>query len=107
MEANMKTMLLMLVATVLAAPTLASAQYLGQESGYTIITPGEPPTFVNPSYNGGYTEITPGEPPTFINRNFNGGYTAITPGEPPTFINPTIPSAPSAPAFDEDDRDDN
>jgi cell division protein FtsL len=28
MEANMKTLLLMLVATVLAAPTLASAQYL-------------------------------------------------------------------------------
>jgi hypothetical protein len=62
---------------------------------------------VNPSYNGGYTEITPGEPPTFINRNFNGGYTAITPGEPPTFINPTILSAPSAPVFGEDDGDDN
>jgi len=97
----MRMMLLIVVATALAAPTLARAQHLGQERGYTVITPGEPPTFVNPNYNGGYTAITPGEPPTFINPSFNGGYTIITPGEPPTFINPTIPSAPSMPAFGE------
>jgi hypothetical protein len=102
----MKTILLILFAAVLATPTLARAQYAGQESGYTIITPGEPPTFVNPNYNG-YTAITPGEPPTFINRNFNGGYTVITPGEPPTFIDPTVPSAPSMPVFGEDDGGDN
>jgi hypothetical protein len=95
----MKTMLLVFVATLLAVPSLALAQYPGQQGGYTIITPGKPPTFVNPNYNGGYTVTTPGQPPTFMNRTFNGGYTVITPGEPPTFINPTIPSAPSLPAF--------
>jgi hypothetical protein len=86
-EANMKPMLVILVAIVMAAPTLARAQYWGRDSGYTIIKPGEPPTFVNP--------------------NFNGGYTAITPGEPPAFINPTIPSAPRMPIFDEAGGDDN
>jgi hypothetical protein len=101
----MKTIVLMLIATALTTPTLARAQYVRQESGYTIITPGAPPTFVNPSYNG-YTAITPSQPPTFINRNFNGGYTVITPGEPPTFINPAVPSAPSAPVFGENDGGD-
>ena len=95
----MKRILLILVALALAAPTMASAQHLNQESGYTIITPGELPTFVNPNYNGGYTAMTPGEPPTFINRSFNGGCTLITPGQPPTFINPTIPSYPNLSPF--------
>jgi len=103
----MKPMLVILVGMVLAAPTLARAQYWGRESGYTIIKPGEPPTFVNPNFNGGYTAITPGEPPTFINRSFSGGYTLITPGEPPTFITPTVPSAPRVPKFGEGDDDDN
>ena len=101
----MKTMLLVFVATLLAVPSLALAQYPGQQGGYTIVTPGEPPTFVNPNYNGGYTAITPGEPPTFINRSFNGGYTVITPGQPPPFINPTIPYEPSTAVFDEDGDD--
>jgi len=100
------TLLILAVLMSLAAPALAHAQYLGHDTGYTIITPGEPPTFVNPNFNGGYTTITPGRPPTFINRNFSGGYTVITPGEPPTFINPTTPSYPSAPVFGEDDSDD-
>ncbi|MBF6567737.1 MAG: hypothetical protein IVW54_02540 [Candidatus Binataceae bacterium] len=91
---------------ILAAPALARAQYLGRGTGYTVITPGGPPTFVNPNYNGGYTAITPGAPPTFINRNFNGGYTVITPGEPPSFINPTTPSALRAPAFGGDNGGD-
>lgn len=89
----MKSTPLMLAALMsLAAPALAHAQYRWPQSGYTIITPGAPPTFVNPNYNGGCTAITPGAPPTFINPNFNGGYTVITPGEPPTFVNPTFPS---------------
>ncbi|HVA69068.1 MAG TPA: hypothetical protein VNF45_07115 [Candidatus Binataceae bacterium] len=91
---------------VLAVPVLAQIQYAGHGTGYTIVTPGEPPTFVNPNYNSGYTAITPGAPPTFINRSFNGGYTVLTPGEPPTFVNPTIPSYPSPPVSGEDDGDD-
>ena len=103
----MKPMVVILVAIVLATPALARAQYCGRDGGYTIIKPGEPPTFVNPNFNGGYTAITPGEPPTFINRSFNGGYTVITPGEPPTFVNPTIPLAPSTSRFfGEDDAGD-
>jgi hypothetical protein len=102
----MKSRLLILAAAMsLAAPALAHAQYLGRDTGYTIITPGAPPTFVNPNYNGGYTVITPGAPPTFINRNFNGGYTVMTPGQLPTFVNPTIPSYPRAPVFGEEDGD--
>jgi hypothetical protein len=42
----MKTTLLILVAMLLTVPTLARAQYLGQDRGHTVITPGEPPTFV-------------------------------------------------------------
>ena len=95
----MRTIHLIVCVTMLAAPGLANAQYPGQQHGYTIITPGEPPTFVNPNFNGGYTAITPGESPTFIDRSFNGGYTVITPGQPPTFINPTSPLAPGTRAF--------
>jgi hypothetical protein len=102
----MKRMLLILAAMALTVPTLASAQFLNPESGYTIITPGEPPTFVNPNYNGGYTAITPGEPPRFIDRSFDGGYTVITPGRPPTFIKPTIPSYPKFSPSDADGCDD-
>ena len=98
---NMKRMLLILAAMLLAAPALARAQYSSHDSGYTIVTPGKPPTFLNPNYNGGYTAITPGAPPTFINRNSNGGYTVLTPGEPPTFVNRTIPAYPSAPTIGE------
>lgn len=103
----MKPMIVILVGIVLAAPTVAHAQNWRPQSGYTIIKPGEPPTFVTPNFNGGYTAITPGEPPTFINRSFNGGYTVITPGEPPAFINPTIPPAPRMPIFGEDGDNDN
>ncbi|HLK82888.1 MAG TPA: hypothetical protein VKT99_15545 [Xanthobacteraceae bacterium] len=103
----MKPMIVILVGIVLAAPTVAHAQNWRPQSGYTIIKPGEPPTFVNPNFNGGYTAITPGEPPTFINRSFNGGYTVITPGEAPAFINPTIPLAPrTSRFFGEDDAGD-
>jgi hypothetical protein len=62
----MKSRLLIIAAAMsLAAPVLAHARYLGQDTGYTIITPGAPPTFVNPNYNGGYTVVTPGAPPTY------------------------------------------
>jgi hypothetical protein len=66
-----------------AFASAASAQ------GYTINTPGQPPTFVNPSGNGGYVVSTPGRQPTFVNPTGNGGYVAQTPGQNPTFINPT------------------
>ncbi len=99
MGIDMKTTLLVFVATLLAAPSLALAQYPVQQGGYTIITPGKPPTFVNPNYNGGYVVTTPGRPPTFMNPTFNGGYTVTTPGEPPTFINPTFPLSPGTPVF--------
>lgn len=103
----MKSTRLMFAAVMsLALPALAHAQYLGNSTGYTIITPGEPLTFVNPNYNGGYTVITPGKPLTFINPSFKGGYTVITPGKPLTFVNPTVPSYPSAPPFGEDDGED-
>ncbi len=94
----MKTIVIV-VAVVLAVPALAHAQNWGRPGGYTIITPGAPPTFVNPSLNGGYTAITPGQPPTFINPSLNGGYTVITPGRSPTFIDPTIPQIPRAPIY--------
>src|SRR5579875_2959922 len=83
---GMKTTLLVLVTTLLTVPTLAGAQYLGQHQGYTIISPGEPPTFVSP--------------------NFNGGYTLMTPGQPPTFINPTLPYRANGPLFGQDDAGD-
>ena len=70
-----------------------------QNNGYTITTPGQPPTFVNPNIGGGYTEITPGRSPTFINPNMGGGFTVITPGQPPSFIRPNIPSLHLAPNF--------
>ena len=92
----MKNMLFVLgILMTLAAPGSARAQFTSRAGGYTIITPGRPPSFVNPNYNGGYTVIAPEQPPTFINRNFNGGYTVIQPGQPPTFINPTNPLYPS------------
>ena len=103
----MKSMLLIITAVMmLAGLALAQAQNTGPGTGYTIVTPGAPPTFVNPSFNGGYTAITPGAPPTFINPSFNGGYTIMTPGKPLTFVNPTMPSYSSAPDFGGDDSDD-
>jgi hypothetical protein len=42
-------------------------------AGYTIQTPGQPPTFVNPNpFGGGYTVTTPGQPSTFIQPNRYG-----------------------------------
>ena len=89
----MKRVILIMIAALMV-PYVACAQTLAPQTGYTIITPGQTPTFVHPNLNGSYTAITPGQPPTFINRNLNGSYTVITPGEKPTFINPTNPAAP-------------
>jgi hypothetical protein len=63
----------------------------------TIITPGQMPTFVNPTPNGGYTVITPGQWPTFIYRNGSNNYT-------PSYIytNP----GPRVNSLDDDDDDD-
>jgi hypothetical protein len=97
METAMKTMLLVFVAALMATPSLALAQYLGERDGYTIITPGKLPRSVIPTPNGGYTVITPGRLPTFINPTPDGGYTVITPGKLPTFIDPTFPSTPGWP----------
>jgi hypothetical protein len=47
----------------LICTTGAFAQY----SGYTIQTPGQLPTYANPTPNGGYTVQTPGQLPTYIN----------------------------------------
>jgi len=70
-------------------PYNAYSPYGGNSNrSYTIQTPGQPPTFVNPTGNGGYTVQTPGQLPTFVNPTGNGGYTVQTPGQLPTFINP-------------------
>jgi len=59
----------------------------GYNRGYTIQTPGQLPTYVNPSFGGGYTVQTLGQLPTYITPNFRGGYTAQRPGQLPTYIN--------------------
>jgi hypothetical protein len=72
----------------------ASAQnYLYQQPyqpprSYTIQTPGQMPTYVNPTPGGGYTVQTPGQMPTYINPNPGGGYTVNRPGQMPTYIRP-------------------
>ncbi len=77
--------ILLILAVLLLWPPLAEAQWPNRNPGYTIITPGQPPTFVNPNGAGGYTAITPGYPPTFVNRT-PMGWTILTPGRPPTWI---------------------
>jgi len=61
--------------------------------GYTVMSPGQPPTFINPNpFGGGYTVTRPGQTSTFVNPNpIGGGYTVTTPGRPSTFINPNYP----------------
>ncbi|MHB8382988.1 MAG: hypothetical protein ACYDC3_11715 [Candidatus Binataceae bacterium] len=99
----MKNLVAILTAFVsLLAPRAAMAQFSSPATAYTIITPGRPPSFVNPPFGGGYTVISPGQPPTFISRSFHGGYTVIKPGAPPTFINPANPSYPGRPLLGEE-----
>jgi hypothetical protein len=71
-----------------AAFALISSAAMAQQ-GYTIFTPGQPRTFVNPNGNGGYTVFTPGRPRTFVDPDGAGGYRVFTPGHPRTFINPS------------------
>lgn len=78
---------------------LAHGQFLGLGQGYTTITPGRPPTFQYPNFNGGYTTITPGKPPTFTYPNGFGGYSIITPGKPPSFVYPNTPMPPVWPSY--------
>ena len=70
-----------------AAFELVSSAAMAQ--GYTIFTPGQPRTFVDPNGNGGYTVFTPGQPRTFVDPDGAGGYRVFTPGQPRTFINPS------------------
>jgi hypothetical protein len=80
--------LLFAFVAILVGTVAASAQ------GYTINTPGQMPTFVNPNGNGGYIVNQPGQMPKFINATGNGNYVVNTPGQMPTFINRTGPVAP-------------
>jgi hypothetical protein len=75
--------LLLTMATSGLLMTAAHAQ-----GGYTIFTPGQPLTFVNPNAGGGYVVTTPGRPTTYVDPNGGGGYTITTPGQPTTFVNP-------------------
>jgi hypothetical protein len=78
------------LASVSGGCAMAQSGYPNQtpNRGYTIQTPGQVPTFVNPSGNGGYVVQTPGQTPTFVNPTGNGGYVVQTPGQAPTIINP-------------------
>ena len=49
--------------------------------GYVIQTPGQTPTYVNPTPGGGYTMQTPGQTPTYITPTPGGGYRIQTPGQ--------------------------
>jgi hypothetical protein len=80
-------------AIALIAVSFGSAAYAQYHpyhpgTGYTIQTPGQLPTYVNPNFGGGYTIQTPGQLPSYVNPNFGGGYTVQTPGQLPTYISP-------------------
>ncbi len=74
-----------------AAFMLSSSAILAQNvGGYTVMTPGQPPTVVSPSaFGDGYRVMTPGQPLTTVSPNASGGYTAMTPGQPLTIISPS------------------
>jgi hypothetical protein len=74
------------VLTLIGIIGVSSAAYAQQ--GYTIFTPGQPRTFVEPNGLGGATVFTPGQPRTFVDPTPNGGYTVFTPGQPRTFVQP-------------------
>lgn len=79
------------VLTLLAVACLCSSTAHSQMGGYTVMTPGQPPSVVtpNPSPFGGYTVATPGQPKTIVTPNaLGGGYTVATPGQPKTIISP-------------------
>jgi hypothetical protein len=85
----------LVLAAVVAIPFAHTAQAQGwpqspHNGGYTVTTPGQGTTFVNPNPIGdGYAITRPGQPTTFVNPNpLGGGYTVTTPGQPTTFINP-------------------
>jgi len=67
-------------------PTYVTPQFGG---GYVIQAPGQAPSYLTPSFGGGYVHQAPGQPPTYIQPNSIGsGYTIQSPGQPPTYINP-------------------
>jgi hypothetical protein len=77
----------MRVIVLTAVLALLSSTAIAQQS-YTVFTPGQPRTFVNPNIGGGYTVFTPGQPRTFISPpDSSGNRTVFTPGQPRTFIN--------------------
>ncbi len=87
---------------------LVTIEPLVHAEGYVIQTPGQMPTYVNPTPGGGYVTMppgqmpsyttltpgggyvtqTPGQMPTYATPNPGGGYTVTTPGQMPTYINP-------------------
>jgi|GEM_PF-1027453 len=90
----------LLAGLLLTDPRAARAQsFWPGAQGYTTITPGKPPSFQYPNFDGGYTTLTPGKPPTFSYSNGFGGYSIITPGKPPSFVYPNTPLPPSWPAY--------
>ena len=79
---------LLIFGTNALAQSYYGSDYYGgySDRGYTIMTPGERPTYISPDYGGGRTIMTPGQRPSYISPDYGGGYTITTPGERPTFI---------------------
>jgi hypothetical protein len=65
----------------------ASAQQLRTfgtlDRGYTVQTPGHPPTYVTPTPGGGYTFQTPGQLPTYAAPNDDEWHTPQQPDRAP------------------------
>ena len=65
----------------------ASAQQLRTfgtpDRGYTVQTPGHPPTYVTPTPGGGYTFQTPGQLPTYAAPNDDEWHTPHQPDRAP------------------------
>jgi hypothetical protein len=80
----------------LACSLVAIAMFLGHSAyaqqnpyyrGYTVTTPGQPPTFVNP--NRLWRGLHRYDP--WTTTELGGGYTVTTPGQPRAFIDPNNP----------------
>jgi hypothetical protein len=57
------------------------------DRGYTVQTPGHPPTYVTPTPGGGYTFQTPGQLPTYATPNIGDGWHILQqPGRAPTYM---------------------
>jgi hypothetical protein len=85
-----KTIILLSVLALvfLSAQAFAQSAYRNNGPSYSVMTPGQMPSYVNPNGGGGYTIMTPGQQPTYVNPSGGGSYTVITPGQMPTYITP-------------------